>query len=88
MSQKSPTLGHFVAWVGAYGAIKKKVADGAHRIKLLHSYARGDCGYPGVELLSDGTILATSYSKYWNDKRKHSVVSVRVNPNDLVKQAK
>jgi hypothetical protein len=88
MSQKSPTLGQFVAWVGAYGAIKKKVADGAHRIKLLHSYARGDCGYPGVELLSDGTILATSYSKYWNDTRKHSVVSVRVNPNDLVKQAK
>ncbi len=28
---------------------------------MLHNYAGWDCGYPGVELLPDGTIVATTY---------------------------
>ncbi len=72
----SPTRGHFVAWVGTYDDIKKG-QPGQYRIKLLHSYAGGDCGYPGMELLPDGTIVATTYIKYWKDARKHSVVSTR-----------
>ena len=77
MAPDSPTRGHFVAWVGSYDAIKTKDKTGTYRIKLLHNYATVDCGYPGIHLLDDGTILATTYLKYWNDKRKHSVVSVR-----------
>ncbi|MDD4869014.1 MAG: sialidase family protein [Kiritimatiellae bacterium] len=73
---KSPTKGHFVAWVGTYDDIKQG-KSGQYRVKLLHSYAGGDCGYPGVESLPDGTIVATTYIKYWNDKRKHSVVCTR-----------
>lgn len=73
---QSPTQGHFVAWVGTYDDIKQG-KPGQYRIKLLHSYAGGDCGYPGVELLPDGTIVATTYIKYWNDARKHSVVCTR-----------
>jgi len=72
----SPTKGHFVAWVGTYDDIRQG-KPGRYRVKLLHSYAGGDCGYPGVELLPDGTIVATTYIKYWNDARKHSVVSTR-----------
>ncbi len=72
----SPTRGHFVAWVGTYDDIKQG-RPGQYRIKLLHSYAGGDCGYPGVECLDDGTIVATTYIKYWNDSRKHSVVCTR-----------
>ena len=72
---KSPTYGHFVAWVGRYKDIKER-KEGQCRVKLLHSYAGRDCGYPGIELLKDGTIVATTYIKYWNDKRRHSVVSV------------
>jgi len=75
-AQQSPTRGHFVAWVGTYDDVKQG-KPGQYRIKLLHSYAGGDCGYPGVELLADGTIVATTYIKYWNDTRKHSVVSTR-----------
>ncbi|MEN6532987.1 MAG: sialidase family protein, partial [Bryobacteraceae bacterium] len=73
-AKESPTRNHFVAWVGTYDDIKQG-RPGQYRIKLLHSYAGGDCGYPGVELLRDGTIVATTYIKYWNDERKHSVVS-------------
>lgn len=73
---ESPTLGHFVAWVGTYEDIRHG-EPGQYRIKLLHNYAGADCGYPGMELLPDGTILATTYLKYWKDARKHSVVSTR-----------
>jgi hypothetical protein len=86
MAPKSPTLSHFVAWVGSYDAIKSRKINGAYRVKLLHSYAGWDCGYPGVERLSDGTILATTYCKYWNDKRRQSIVSIRVHPDDLENQ--
>ncbi len=74
----SPTKGHFVAWVGTYDDLKNS-RPGQYRIKLLHSYAEriGDCGYPGMELLPDGTIVATTYVKYAPGKEKNSVVSVR-----------
>lgn len=76
----SPTKGHFVAWVGRYEDIKKG-EGGLCRIKLLHNHAKrkGDCGYPGVELLADGTLVLTTYIKYRPDEKKHSVVSVRLN---------
>jgi len=72
----SPTSGHFVAWVGAYDDIRNG-KPGQYRIKLLHSHAGADCGYPGMELLPDGTIVATTYIKYRPGKAKHSVVSTR-----------
>ena len=78
MAPNSPTRGHFVAWVGSYEDIRKN-KPGEYRVKLLHSYAGRDCGYPGMELLTDGTIIATTYIKYKDDNRKHSVVSTRFN---------
>lgn len=73
----SDTHNHFVAWVGTYDDLRNG-RPGEYRIKLLTSYdGRGDCGYPGMERLPDGTIIATTYLKYWPDKRKHSVASVR-----------
>jgi hypothetical protein len=74
----SPTRGHFVAWVGSYDDLKSGT-PGQYRIKLLHSHADrvSDCGYPGIELLPDGTIVATTYVKYAPGKAQHSVVSVR-----------
>ncbi|YCM46568.1 sialidase family protein [Verrucomicrobiaceae bacterium 227] len=75
----SPTKGHFVAWVGTYDDIRNG-EGGQYRIKLLHSHARNtsDCGYPGVELLADGTVVFTTYVKYRADEKKHSVVSTRL----------
>lgn len=79
---QSPTRHHFVAWVGTYEDIRQG-REGQYRAKLLHSHAGGDCGYPGVELLPDGTIVATTYIKYQAGAAKHSVVSVRFRPADL-----
>ncbi|HBL43749.1 MAG TPA: exo-alpha-sialidase [Planctomycetaceae bacterium] len=81
----SSSRGHFVAWVGTYDDIVNK-RDGKYRVKLLHHHGRtGDCGYPGVELLPDGTIVATTYVKYRDNKDKNSVVAVRFKLNDLPK---
>lgn len=78
MAPESPTRGHFVAWVGSYEDIKSG-QGGDYRIKLLHSHAErvSDCGYPGVELLPDGTLVITTYVKYAPGPEKHSVVSTR-----------
>ena len=79
---KSPTRGHFVAWVGTYDDIKKG-QPGQYRVKLLHSNAGGDCGYPGVELLADGNLVVTTYIKYRPGAEKHSVVSLRCRLDEL-----
>jgi hypothetical protein len=88
MAPDSPTRGHFLAWVGTWEDIVRG-RPGQYRIKLLHSYAGGDCGYPGVELLPDGTIVATTYIKYDDGPNKHSVVSVRfrLDETDALAQA-
>jgi hypothetical protein len=72
----SPAYHHFVAWVGTYADIKHSL-PGQYRVKLLHSHAGGDCGYPGLEVLPDGTFVATTYIKYRPGPEKQSVVSTR-----------
>jgi hypothetical protein len=79
---ESPTKGHFVAWVGTYDDIRRG-KPGQCRIKLLHAYKLGDCGYPGVELLPDGTIVATTYIKYHEGPEKHSVVNTRFTMKEI-----
>lgn len=66
---------HFVAWVGRYEDIK--AGEGQYRLKLLHSFKGTDNGYPGVEVLPDGTIVATTYIKYRRGPELHSIVSTR-----------
>ena len=76
---KSPTWGHFVAWVGTYEDLRN-CREGQYRIKLLHSCDEEkphDCGYSGLELLPDDTLMATTYIKYKPGPEKQSVVSVR-----------
>ena len=69
----SVDYGHFVAWVVSYDDIKAG-RPGDYRVKLLHSHAGADCGYPGMEVLPDGSILATTYIEYRPGANKQSVV--------------
>jgi BNR repeat-like domain len=80
----SPTKGHFVAWVGTYDDITQGT-PGQYRVKLIHNHAEkvGDCGYPGLEWLLDGTIVATTYAKLSPGPEKHSVVSTRLTLSEL-----
>ncbi|MDR0338330.1 MAG: glycoside hydrolase [Planctomycetaceae bacterium] len=83
---QSKTKNHFVAWVGTFDDLVNGT-EGQYRIKLLHSYAGGDCGYPGLEILPDGTFVATTYIKYRSGKEKHSVVSTRFRLDEIDKRA-
>jgi flavin-dependent dehydrogenase len=87
MGSKSPTRAHFVAWVGRYEDIVNG-KDGEYKIKLLHSHKGSDCGYPGLELLPDGTIVATTYVKYRPGPEQNSVVSVRFKIAEMDKAEK
>jgi hypothetical protein len=78
----SPTRNHFVAWIGTYDDIIHN-RKGERRIKLLHSYKGGDCGYAGLEVLPGHSIVATTYIKYREGAEKNSVVSVRFKLSDL-----
>jgi hypothetical protein len=81
----SPAKPGFVAWVGTYDDIKE-AKPGQYRVKLLHSYDRknrSDCGYPSIHLLPDGTIVATTYIKYWDDDRQQSIVSTRFTIDEI-----
>ena len=75
-----------MAWVGRYEDIAEG-REGQYRIKLLHNAARtdndvpgkgnSDCGYSDLEVLPDGTIVATTYVKYQAGAEKNSVVNTR-----------
>lgn len=84
---KSPTRNHFVAWVGTYADIIEG-REGQYRVKLLESHAGGDCGYPGLERLPDGTFVATTYIKYRPGPKKHSVVCTRFKLEEFDAKAK
>ena len=81
----SPTQGDFVAWVGAYDDVVK-LREGQYRVRLLESPKKRDLGYPGLELLPDGTFVATTYAVL-NEGEEHSVVSVRFTMADLDQKA-
>ena len=88
MAALSPTKGHFVAWVGTYEDILAG-REGQYRVKLLHQHGRlGDCGYPGLELLPDGTFVATTYVDHEAGPAKNSVVSVRFKLSEIDELAK
>ena len=86
MAKTSSTYGHYVAWVGTLDDIVNR-REGQYRIKLLHNTKRSatdkpgtgntDCGYSDLELLGDGTLIATTYIQYAAGPEKSSVVSTR-----------
>lgn len=86
MAEGSPTKGDFVAWVGTYDNILHQ-RDGQYRVRLLDSPVKGDLGYPGLELLPDGTFIATTYAVLEKGE-KQSVVSVRFTLRELDEKAK
>ena len=86
------TYGQYVAWVGSYDDLRR-ARPGDFRIRLLAHLGKGgfkscDTGYSGVEVLKDGTIVCTTYMKYWPDARLHSVVSTRFKMSEVTKKLK
>ncbi|HUT91344.1 MAG TPA: sialidase family protein [Thermoguttaceae bacterium] len=74
-THESPTKGDWVAWVGTYDDIVRG-REGQYRIRLMDNHKGGDCAYPAVELLPDGTFVLTTYG-HWIEGEMPFIASVR-----------
>ena len=77
----SPTKGDFVAWVGTYDDIVEG-REGQYRVRLLDNHKGADCGYPGLELLPDGTFIATTYG-HWTPGEQPYIMSARFTLDEI-----
>jgi len=82
---ESPTKGDFVAWVGTYDDIVAG-REGQYRVRLGDNTKGGDCGYPGLEVLPDGTLAATTYG-HWTQGQQPYIVSFRFRLDEIDKLA-
>jgi hypothetical protein len=80
-AKDSPTAGDWVAWVGTWTDIANG-RDGQYMVRLMDNTKGGDCAYPGVEVLPDGMILATTYG-HWERGKEPYVVAVRLKLDEL-----
>ena len=69
------------AWVGRYEDIVEG-REGERLIRLLRSHRGADHTYPGLEVLPDGTFVATTYIQYQPDELQ-SIVSVRFRLDEI-----
>lgn len=74
-THESPTKGDWVAWVGRYEDVVRG-REGQYRVRLMKNHKGADCAYAGLELLPDGTFVATTYG-HWVPGEPPFVVSVR-----------
>lgn len=82
---ESPTRGDWVAWVGTYEDIVAG-REGQYRVRLMDNHKGQDCAYPGVELLGDGTFVATTYG-HWTEGKQPYIVSVRLKLSEIDERA-
>ncbi|UCE42338.1 MAG: exo-alpha-sialidase [Candidatus Aminicenantes bacterium] len=71
----SLTEGDWVGWIGTYADIMQG-RKGQYRLRLMDNNKDWDCAYPGVEVLPDGTVVATTYG-HWTKGEQPYIVSVR-----------
>jgi hypothetical protein len=91
MALETTTRGDWVGWVGRYSDIVNG-REGQYRVRLMDnrtspSGGDWDSSYPGVEVLRDGTIVATTYGHWIADQQPY-IVSVRLKLSDIDKLAR
>lgn len=77
----TPYQGDWVAWVGRYEDLASG-RPGQYHMRLMDNTKGADCAYPGVEVLPDDTIVATTYG-HWTRGEPPYVVSVRLKLAEL-----
>ncbi|NDD64882.1 MAG: exo-alpha-sialidase [Acidobacteria bacterium] len=91
MALETPTHGDWIGWVGTYDDLRLG-REGKYRVRLMENHLNasgwdGDCAYPGVEVLPDGTFVATTYG-HWEAGALPWIVSVRLTLKDLDAKAR
>ncbi len=80
-THESPTRGDWVGWVGTWDDLAAG-REGEYRVRLMNNLVNADCAYPAVELLPDGTFVATTYG-HWTEGEQPWIVSVRFRMEEL-----
>ncbi len=84
MGFQSETAGDWVLWVGTDDDLKNQT-EGQYKFRLKKNFPTnsiGDCGYPGLQVLSDNTLVAITYGHWveWKDgKNQPYILEVRLN---------
>ena len=86
MAWDSPTWGDWVGWVGTYDDLVNN-REGQYRVRLMDNTWKADCAYAGLELLPDGTFVATTYG-HWTPEEPPYIVSVRFGIEELDEKAR
>jgi hypothetical protein len=73
---------YFTAWVGRYEDIICG-REGQYLVRLIRSHQGPDHTYPGLEILPDGSFVATTYIKYTPGPEMHSVVCVHFHLDEI-----
>jgi len=81
MAGGSPTRGDWVGWVGTFDDILEG-KEGQYRVRLMDNKSEWDAAYPGVQVLEDGTFVATTYG-HWVEGEEPFIVSVRFSLEEL-----
>ncbi len=81
-THESPTKGDYVCWVGRYDDIVNG-REGEYRVRLLDNTKGGDTGYSGLELLPDGTFVATTYGHFTQGESPY-IISVRFKLDEIL----
>ena len=76
-----PFEGDWVAWVGTWDDLLAG-RDGQYVLRLKDNTKSYDTAYPGVEVLPDGTFVATTYG-HWIAGEAPFILSVRVKLDEL-----
>ena len=71
-------------------AMQPRIETAAKALQDKITTGKESKGYPGMELLPDGTIVATTYIKYLPGKNRQSVVNTRftLKETDALQQAR
>lgn len=86
MAKGSATHGDWVGWVGTWEDIVAG-REGQYRVRLKDNKGGSDCGYPGVDVMRDGTFVATTYG-HWLEGQKPYILSTRFKLSDLDRMSK
>lgn len=77
----SPYEGDWAAWVGRFEDLVAG-QPGQYLVRLKDNLVGADCAYPGVEVLPDGTFVATTYG-HWLPGEEPYILSVRFKTAEL-----
>ncbi len=84
-TRESVTQGDWVGWVGTWEDLRNG-RPGQYRVRLKDNKHRWDTTYPGVEVLPDGTFVATTYG-HWEEGQQPYILCARFTLDELDERA-